>query len=204
MAGNKNNQATNNPIGQRSGHAYADGHAQTDTLAVPEQLASPQPSQLVGTGSPASPSAIRQLAETAVEGEHRTNIPGPFNFGSLTSQYKIGIIRNGISKKELEAIKSETDFDYRTLSTLLSVSRTTLLKKKGDERFDQSTSERIMLLAEFMSYGRVVFESRERFNAWLKKPAIALGGKSPVELLDTVYGIEEVKKELGRIEYGVY
>ena len=203
MAGNKNNQATNNPIGQRSGHAYADGHAQTDTLAAPEQLASPQPIA-IGT-PPASPSAIRQLAETAVEGEPWTNIPtGPFNFASLTSQYKIGIIRNGISKKELEAIKSETDFDYRTLSTLLSVSRTTLLKKKGDERFDQSTSERIMLLAEFMSYGRVVFESRERFNAWLKKPAIALGGKSPVELLDTVYGIEEVKKELGRIEYGVY
>src|SRR5688572_25931265 len=154
MAGNENNQATNNPIGQRSGHAYADGHAQTDTLAVPEELASPQPTQPVVTDSPASPLAIRQLAETAVEGELRTNghPTGPFNFGSLTSQYKIGIIRNGISKKELEAIKSETDFDYRTLSTLLSVSRTTLIKKKGDERFDQSTSERIMLLAEFMSY----------------------------------------------------
>ena len=199
MAGNKNNQATNNPIGQRSGHAYADGHTQTDMLAAPEQLASSRP---VGTGSPASAS----LRRPKVEGERWTNThpTGPFNFGSLTSQYKIGIIRNGISKKELEAIKSETDFDYRTLSTLLSVSRTTLIKKKGDERFDQSTSERIMLLAEFMSYGRVVFESRERFNAWLKKPAIALGGKSPVELLDTVYGIEEVKKELGRIEYGVY
>jgi len=193
MAGNKNNQATNNPIGQRSGHAYADGHAQTDTLAAPQQLASPQPSRPVGTGTP-----VERVPYT------NTHPTGPFNFGSLTSQYKIGIIRNGISKKELEAIKSETDFDYRTLSTLLSVSRTTLLKKKGDERFDQSTSERIMLLAEFMSYGRVVFESRERFNAWLKKPAIALGGKSPVELLDTVYGIEEVKKELGRIEYGVY
>ena len=190
MAGNKNNQATNNPIGQRSGHAYADGHAQTDTLAAPQQLASP-------LASPQPP----PMERVPCTNSHPT---GPFNFGSLTSQYKIGIIRNGISKKELEAIKSETDFDYRTLSTLLSVSRTTLLKKKGDERFDQSTSERIMLLAEFMSYGRVVFESRERFNAWLKKPAIALGGKSPVELLDTVYGIEEVKKELGRIEYGVY
>jgi putative toxin-antitoxin system antitoxin component (TIGR02293 family) len=61
-----------------------------------------------------------------------------------------------------------------------------------------------MHLAEFISYGREVFESREHFNAWLKKPALALGGKMPVELLDTVYGIEEVKKELGRIEYGIY
>jgi putative toxin-antitoxin system antitoxin component (TIGR02293 family) len=128
---------------------------------------------------------------------------GPFNFGALTSQFKIGIIKNGITKNQLEAIKSETDFDYRTLSNLLLVSRTTLIKKKGDEKFDQPTSERIMILAEFINFGREVFESRERFNAWLKAPSIALG-KMPIELLDTVYGIEEVKKELGRIEYGVY
>lgn len=130
--------------------------------------------------------------------------PGPFNFGALTSHYKIGIIKNGITKNQLEAIKSETDFDYHTLSGLLSVSRTTLIKKKGDERFDQPTSERIMILAEFISYGREVFESRERFNTWVKEPSMALGNRAPLELLDTVYGIEEVKKELGRIEYGVY
>jgi putative toxin-antitoxin system antitoxin component (TIGR02293 family) len=180
MTGNKKLQATNNHIGNGSDYGYADGYAQTDTLTAPKQPTSSHPSP--------------------VEGEPNTHTTGPFNFGSLSPQYKIGIIRNGISKKELEAIKSETEFDYRTLSTLLSVSRTTLIKKKGDERFDQSTSERIMHLAELISYGRQVFESREGFNAWLKKPVITLGGKSPVELLDTVYGIEEVKKELGRIE----
>ncbi|OQP63624.1 type II RES/Xre toxin-antitoxin system antitoxin [Niastella populi] len=132
------------------------------------------------------------------------NPAGPFNFSALTSHYKIGIIKNGITKNQLEAIKSETDFDYHTLSGLLSVSRTTLIKKKGDERFDQPTSERIMILAEFISYGREVFESRERFNTWIKQPSMALGNKTPLELLDTVYGIEEVKKELSRIEYGVY
>ncbi|OQP66469.1 hypothetical protein A3860_13345 [Niastella vici] len=128
----------------------------------------------------------------------------PFHFNSLSLQYKIGIIRNGITKKQLEAIKSETDFDYHTLSSVLLISRTTLIKKKGDEKFDQPTSERIMRFAEFLSYGREVFESRERFQAWLRHPAAALGGRAPLELLDTLYGIEEVKKELGRIEYGIY
>ncbi len=129
---------------------------------------------------------------------------GPFNFRVLTSQYKIGIIKNGITKNQLEAIQSQTDFDYRTLSKLLSVSRTTLIKKKDDEKFDQPTSERIMILAEFISYGCDVFESGARFNKWIKEPSIALGNKAPLEYLDTVYGIEEVKKELGRIDYGVY
>jgi len=134
----------------------------------------------------------------------RRSLTEPFHFHSLSLQYKIGIIRNGITKKQLEAIKSETDFDYRTLSSVLLISRTTLIKKKGDEKFDQPTSERIMRFAEFLSYGRDVFESRERFQAWLRHPATSLGGRAPIELLDTLYGIEEVKKELGRIEYGIY
>lgn len=178
MAGNKKHHAnTNHFPGNGVAHAYADDHTQTETLSVPKPSIAP-----------------RLNSQTT----------GPFNFDSLTSQYKIGIIRNGITKKQLEAIKSETDLDYHTLSNLLSVSRTTLIKKKGDEKFDQPTSERIMLLAELLSYGRDVLEGKERFNAWIKMPSLTLGGKAPLELLDTLYGIEEVKKELGRIEYGVY
>lgn len=174
MAGNKKLQADNTYMYDIAGDV--DDPTQTETLAAP-------------------PPAI-------ITGKHKP--AGPFNFGTLTPAYKIGIIKNGITKKQLEAIKSETDFDYRTLSKLLSISRTTLIKKKGDEKFDQPTSERILMLAEFISDGQEVFESRERFNTWIKEPNPALGNKAPIELLDTVYGIEEVKKELGRIEHGVY
>jgi putative toxin-antitoxin system antitoxin component (TIGR02293 family) len=178
MAGNKKPHADNMfPMGKKAGHPILDEQTGTGTLTVPKP---------------------------AFESRAIHNPTGPFNFESLTSQYKIGIIKNGITKTQLEAIKSETDFDYHTLSNLLAVSRTTLIKKKGEDRFDQPTSERIMLLAELLSYGREVFESKERFNTWLKEPSSALSGKAPLELLDTLYGIDEVKKELGRIEYGVY
>jgi putative toxin-antitoxin system antitoxin component (TIGR02293 family) len=177
MAGNKKNHAEDMlPMGKNAGHPILDEHTGTSTLT-------PKP---------------------AFESRAIPKQTGPFNFESLTSQYKIGIIKNGITKAQLEAIKSETDFDYNTLSNLLAVSRTTLIKKKGEDRFDQPTSERIMLLAELLSYGREVFESKERFNRWLKEPSSALSGKAPLELLDTLYGIDEIKKELGRIEYGVY
>ena len=61
-----------------------------------------------------------------------------------------------------------------------------------------------MLLAELLSYGREVFESKEVFNRWIRKESLGLGGRSPLEMLDSLYGMEEVKKELGRIEYGVF
>lgn len=178
MAGTKKPHPENMlPVGKKAGPPILDEHTGTSTLAAPKPV---------------------------YESRAIPKPTGPFNFDSLTSQYKIGIIKNGITKSQLEAIKSETDFDYHTLSNLLAVSRTTLIKKKGEDKFDQPTSERIMLLAELLSYGREVFESKELFNTWLKEPSNAMSGKTPLELLDTLYGIEEVKKELGRIEYGVY
>src|SRR5690349_18988337 len=60
---------------------------------------------------------------------------------------KITIIKKGISKRELESIKEQSDLDYESLSSILSVSKAKLHSKKGAEKFDQNTSERIMLLA---------------------------------------------------------
>jgi putative toxin-antitoxin system antitoxin component (TIGR02293 family) len=117
---------------------------------------------------------------------------------------KISIIKNGISKKELESIKKESDLDYEILSGILSVSKAKLHSKKGADKFDQNTSERIMLLADVLAYGQSVFEDKDSFNEWLKANNKALGNKRPIELMDTIYGIDEVKKEIGRIEYGVF
>lgn len=123
---------------------------------------------------------------------------------SLSSDDKIQYIKKGISKNELKNIKDVINLDYDALSKILSVSRATLLTKKPTQKFDQSTSEKIMLLADIVSYGLNVFEDKHRFNDWLKRPNKALGEQSPLDKMDTVYGIQEVKNEIGRIEYGVY
>lgn len=117
---------------------------------------------------------------------------------------KITLIRNGVSKNDLEDIKEHSGLDYDTLSKILAVSRATLINKKGLEKFDTATSERILLLADTLSYGESVFEDRDRFNRWMKSSNKALGNRAPIEMMDTVYGIQEVKKMIGRIEYGVF
>jgi hypothetical protein len=97
MAGTKKNHTEDMlPMGKKAGNPLLDEHTGTSTLATPNSI----------YASRTHPGST-----------------GPFNFESLTSQYKIGIIKNGITKTQLEAIKSETDFDYHTLSNLLAVSR---------------------------------------------------------------------------------
>lgn len=122
----------------------------------------------------------------------------------MTSFEKIDIIREGISKKDLEHLKEKTDLDYGQLSKVLSVARATLINKKGNAKFDTVLSERIVGVADIYSYGYEVFEDESRFNEWIFRANQSLGGQSPYDLLDNQYGREEVKNLIGRIDYGVY
>lgn len=117
---------------------------------------------------------------------------------------KISAIREGISKEELENLKNSAELDYDTLAQALNVAKATLHNKKGKSRFDKYISERAFLIADLYSFGYEVFGDRKNFNRWMKRENQALGWITPLSLIDTLYGVEEVKHLIGRIEYGVY
>ena len=104
----------------------------------------------------------------------------------------------------LEVFKKSAELDYDSLAKALSVTRTTLINKKGNDKFSDQISEKIIALADLYSYGYEIFEDRERFNKWMLSPNQALGGLAPIEIIDNIYGREEVRNLIGRIGYGVY
>ena len=122
----------------------------------------------------------------------------------LSSFEKIAMIKDGISKQDLEHLKTKADFDYNQLSRIFSVARATLINKKGKEKFDMVISEKIVSVADIYSYGYEVFEDEARFNNWIFRSNKALGGQSPYDMLDNQYGRDEVKNLIGRIDYGVH
>lgn len=122
----------------------------------------------------------------------------------LTAFEKMNIVREGVSKKSLENLKEKAGLDYDDLAAALSVTRATLINKKGLDKFNIALSERIVSLADIYSYGYEVFEDVELFNKWMFKPNRALGGKTPYHFIDNQFGREELRNIIGRIEYGVY
>lgn len=122
----------------------------------------------------------------------------------MTSFEKMHVIREGVSKKDLEHLKVKADMDYSMLAKVLSVTRATLINKKKSEKFGAGLSERIVGLADLYSYGFEVFEDEDGFNRWMAKPNKALGGEIPFNIIDNQFGREEVKNLIGRIAYGVY
>ena len=122
----------------------------------------------------------------------------------MTPIEKMEKLNAGISKKELETLKTRTKLDYDKLARLLSVTRATLINKPSAEKFNTALGERILGLADIYSYGYDVFEDEDKFNQWMFKQNRALAGKTPYEVCDNQFGREEVKHIIGRIDYGVY
>ncbi len=122
----------------------------------------------------------------------------------LTGMEKIRRVRQGMTRQDLEQVKESFGLDYETLAKILSVAKATLFNKKGVATFSSLLSEKIFALADLYSYGMSVLGEKEKLNRWLEKENRALGYVRPLELLDTMIGIEEVKHILGRIEHGVY
>lgn len=122
----------------------------------------------------------------------------------MTPFEKMEKLQEGLSKKDLEKLKSRTELDYEKLSKVLSVTRATLINKKGVEKYSYAVGERILGLADIYSYGYKVFENETRFKNWMFRPNQALGGKAPYDIINNQFGREEVKNLIGRIEYGIY
>jgi putative toxin-antitoxin system antitoxin component (TIGR02293 family) len=122
----------------------------------------------------------------------------------MTPLEKMGLIKKGISKKDLEHLKNTAALDYDQLAEALAVTRATLINKKGLEKFSSTISEKIVSLADIYSFGYEVFEDEQKFNAWVFKPNQALGGQPPYTLLNNQFGREEIRNLIGRIAHGVY
>jgi putative toxin-antitoxin system antitoxin component (TIGR02293 family) len=65
-------------------------------------------------------------------------------------------------------------------------------------------TDRLSRLAGVAARAAEVLGSTEKAAHWLQRPNRALGGRVPLELLDTDAGTQQVAEVLGRIEHGVY
>lgn len=116
----------------------------------------------------------------------------------------IQLSRKGLPIESIQVLADRANLTIARVLGFMGVAQTTYNKKKrGNEALGAQESEVVLQLIELLDFGIEVFNHEEdKFHRWLKKPSIALGGVSPESLFDTVTGILEVKKALGRLETG--
>jgi putative toxin-antitoxin system antitoxin component (TIGR02293 family) len=113
-------------------------------------------------------------------------------------------VRNGLPYASLEALITRYALTTEEASRLLRLPPRTLARRKKERRLNAEESDRLFRVGRIAAHAENVFGERAKASRWLHKPNRALGGVSPLSLLDTDLGTQEVEKILGRIEYGVY
>jgi len=124
---------------------------------------------------------------------------------SLSGEFDlINLSRAGIKKSTLKSLAGYLGINMETMSELLHSSYRNIQRKDEDELLDTLKTEKVLELATFAQRGMEVIGGKESFAEWLHSPLASLANKTPLNFLDTSFGIQMVTKLLGRLEQGVY
>lgn len=116
----------------------------------------------------------------------------------------IEAVRQGVKFNAFFNFANKGPFSINEWSAFLHLSERTMQRYKREKKtFDSLQSEKILEIALLYKKGTEVFGTGEKFNTWLTSNNVALGGVKPKDLFDSSFGINLLKDELGRIEYGV-
>lgn len=116
----------------------------------------------------------------------------------------IARIRDGMPMAEFDALAAWLELPGDQLAPLLGISRATLHRRRKSGHLESPESERIVRFARLMGRSVEVLGDEPAAREWLRTPAVAFHGESPLSFADTEVGAREVEYLLGRLEHGVF
>lgn len=116
----------------------------------------------------------------------------------------VKLSRKGIKKSALANLANALDIPMKRLAKLLPVTERTLQRRSSNSLLNSTTSQQVILIGQLITKGEEAFGDRKTFQNWVNEPNTALGGYTPLNMMDTTIGIQLVIDVLGRLEQGVY
>lgn len=113
-------------------------------------------------------------------------------------------IRKGMPMAEFRTLADWLDMTDEKLAPLVGISRATFHRRRHAGHLEPPESERIVRFGRLMGRAVEVLGDEPAAREWLKSPAVAFGGETPLSFADTEVGAREVEYLLGRLEHGVF
>jgi putative toxin-antitoxin system antitoxin component (TIGR02293 family) len=118
-------------------------------------------------------------------------------------QGTIDVIRSGLPARVVDDMVEYLEVPKSVVFAVLDTPESTAHRLiKDDRRLESAASERVLRVAETVREAEEVFGGRAPALRWLKTANVALGGATPLSLLDTAVGTAEVRRILSAISYG--
>jgi putative toxin-antitoxin system antitoxin component (TIGR02293 family) len=111
-------------------------------------------------------------------------------------------IREGFPPVVVRKVMDSAGLTLKELAASLDLSPRSLQRRRERGRLASYESDRLYRLARIVALAKHYIGNGEAAARWLKRPNRALGGRSPLELVDTEPGARSVEDVLGRIGYG--
>ena len=122
------------------------------------------------------------------------------------SVHPITRIREGRSvgrRAPLAGLLAALGLPLRTVAEALAIPERTMHRLKNTPVVPSVIADKVARTHDVLARATEVLGSQQAARQWLVRANPALLGKTPLSLLDTSLGWEQVKLVLGRIEHGV-
>lgn len=111
----------------------------------------------------------------------------------------------GITKSAIHILAAYIGISRKNMAEdIFDVSVKTLQRKDGKARLDKKTSSHALEIAKVVQHAYEVFRDEEKVKVWINRENKALNNMKPIQIFDTLSGLNMVNDILGRIEEGVY
>jgi putative toxin-antitoxin system antitoxin component (TIGR02293 family) len=116
----------------------------------------------------------------------------------------INAVRRGLRVSALDSVVEELDSTQSEVLPTLGIARRTMERRKHAGRLLPQESERLYRLAKILAFAESVLGDKKKARRWLNTPNRALANVTPLSMLESEAGADEVTNVLGRLEHGVH
>ena len=115
----------------------------------------------------------------------------------------VKVLERGVPIGALAELTRQEALSPDDVDRLIIPRRTLAHRKAKDQPLNRAESERAVRVASMTALAEETFAQKGKAQTWLRRPTSALGGRRPIDLLDSEPGARVVEQLLYRIGHGI-
>jgi putative toxin-antitoxin system antitoxin component (TIGR02293 family) len=145
------------------------------------------------------------MAGTSSNAARSGSATGSLGIGAGDVLDIVGTLKSGLPFHRLASMARVSGLSVKEIAAVLGTPPRTLARRKAHGNLSGGESERLLRLARLFDLAVNLFEGdAAAARAWLRRPAKALAGRTPLQLAQSEIGARAVEDLIGRLEYGIF
>jgi putative toxin-antitoxin system antitoxin component (TIGR02293 family) len=142
---------------------------------------------------------------TTTEAQVAALLGGRKVLGGVTEAAEfVRAVRQGLPYASLEALSEALQTDLSDVGGIVGIAPRTLARRKHEKLLSPIESDRLYRVAFVLHLAATTLGGVDKARTWLQRGNRALGGASPLSLLDTEIGERKVEEVLLQLTHGIY